>query len=185
MICTRLLGLVGLVKVVKVLFWDFEASVLHYIAREWRMLPCWVLGYEAIQHSKFQKKPGAPRAHTEPVLRHPTPDIWSSWRMEAKNKLQSQYISVPCYFHLLSNDWPWLAIACYNNTIDIWMFIWGQTTSSSVQCWRSSELCLAGEELRLFDWSWSLDFQLNSSELFRTLQNSSELFDWRILTSSK
>ncbi|CAL1155080.1 unnamed protein product [Cladocopium goreaui] len=24
-----------------------QASVLHYIAREWRMLPCWVLGYEA------------------------------------------------------------------------------------------------------------------------------------------
>jgi len=24
-----------------------QAAVLHYIAREWRMLPCWVLGYEA------------------------------------------------------------------------------------------------------------------------------------------
>ena len=28
-----------------------KAAVLHYIAREWRMLPCWVLGYEAILSS--------------------------------------------------------------------------------------------------------------------------------------
>ncbi|CAJ1461137.1 unnamed protein product, partial [Effrenium voratum] len=24
-----------------------QAAVLHYIAQEWRMLPCWVMGYEA------------------------------------------------------------------------------------------------------------------------------------------
>ena len=114
------------------------------------------------------------------LKRHPTPDIWSSWRMEAKNKLQSQYHAAFIYFPTIG----------HSNTIDTWIswiswiFIWGQTTSSSVQCWRSSELCLAGEELRLLI-GWSLDFQLNSSELFRTLQNSSELFDWPLLNSSE
>lgn len=155
--------------------------MLHYIAREWRMLPCWVLGYEAIQqHSKCTWRNWR-TLPTQSLFWGIQLQIFGrvgGWKPKTSYSLStSQYHATSIYFHLLSNDWPWLAIACHSNTIDIWMFIWGQTTSSSVQCWRSSELCLAGEELRLFDWSWSLDFQQNSSELFRTLWlKNSDLF---------